>query len=111
MTPNLGSQCSEQIFERKNIQNGNAGNHSHLSTTRGMGNIAGFQQRLFPYPSSHPVLEVPQVSFPKPNLSVPGSALWPLNSSYGVHLCGQRGQADGSVRGIRIHQNLDDWLI
>ena len=43
MAANFGPQCSKQIFERKNIQNGNSGNYSDLLTTRGMGNIAGFQ--------------------------------------------------------------------
>ena len=95
MATNLGPQCSQQIFEHKNIQNGNSRNNPDFLTTRGMGNIAGFQRRLFPHSNSHQVPEIPPVSFPKPVLPVPGPPLWPLNSSDGVHLCGQRGQVDG----------------
>ena len=95
------SQCSQQIFERKNIQNGDPRDNQNLLTTRGMGDIAGFQQRLFPHPNSQPVPKVSQVSFSKPNLLVPGPSLWPLNSPNGVHLCGQRSQVNGSVPGYK----------
>ena len=90
MAANLGPQCSKQIFECKNIQNGNPRNNSDFLTTGGMGDIAGFQRRLFPHSSSCKVPEISQVPFPKSVLSVPGSSLWPLHSSDGVHLCGQR---------------------
>ena len=66
---------------------------------KGMGDIAGIQRRLFPHTSTQPVPEIPPVSLPKQNLPVPGSALWPINSSYGVDLCGQRSQVDGSFPG------------
>ena len=101
MATNLGPQCSKQIFERKNIQNGNPRNNSDFLATGGMGDIAGFQRRLFPHSSPCEVLEISQVPFPKSVLSVPGSSLWPLHSSDGVHLCGQRGQVNGSIPGYK----------
>ena len=72
-----------------------------ILATRGMGDISGFQRRLFPHSNTLPVQEIPPVSFPKPDLQVPGSSLWPLNSSYGVHLCGQRGKVNGSSSGYK----------
>ena len=63
--------------------------------------IAGFQRRLFPHSSSCKVPEISQVPFPKSVLSVPGPSLWPLHSSNGVHLCGQRGQVNGSIPGYK----------
>ena len=101
MAANLGPQFSEQILERENIQNGNPRDNSDFLATRGMGDIAGFQRRLFPHSSSHQVPEISQVPFPKPILPVPGPPLWPLNSSNGVHLCGQRGQVNGSNPGYK----------
>ena len=101
MVTNLGPQCSKQIFERKNIQNGNFGNNSVVPAKRGMGDIAGFQRRLFPHSSSCKVPEISQVPFPKSVLSVQGPSLWPLHSSNGVHLCGQRGQVNGSILGYK----------
>ena len=70
-------------------------------TTRGMADIAGFQRCLFPHSNTLPIQEIPPFSLPKPDLPIPGSSLWPLNSSYGVHLCGQRGQVDGSSSGYK----------
>ena len=101
MATHLGPQCSEQIFERKNIQNGNPRNNSDFLATRGMGDIAGLQRRLFPHSSSHQVPEISPVPFSKSVLSVPGPSLWPINSSDGVHLCGQRGQVNGSIPGYK----------
>ena len=101
MATNLGPQYIKQIFECKNIQNGNPRDNSDFLATRGMGDIAGFQGRLFPQSNSHRVPEISQVPFPKPILPVPGPTLWPINSSDGVHLCGQRGQVDGSVQGYK----------
>ena len=97
----LGPQCSKQIFECKNIQNGNPRDNSDLLTTRGMGDIAGFQQCLFPHSYSHRVSKISQVPLPKPVLPVAGLPLWPFNSSNGVHLCGQRGQVNGSIQGYK----------
>ena len=101
MAANLGSQCSKQIFERKNIQNGNTGNHPDLPPSRGMGDFAGFQQRLFPHSYPSKVSEIPPVSFPKSDVPVPGPTIWPLHSSYGVHLHGQRGKIDGLSLGYK----------
>ena len=101
MAANLGPQCSKQNFEHKNIQNGDPRDNLNLLTTRGMGDIAGFQRCLFPHTSTQPVPEISPVSLPKPNIPVPGSSLWPLNRSYGVHLCGQRGQVNGSIAGYK----------
>ena len=101
MAANLGPQCSKQIFERKNIQNGDPRDNSNLLITRGMGDIAGFQRRLFPHSSTLLVQEIPPVSLPKPDILVLDSSLLPLNSSYGVHLCGQRGQVNGSISGYK----------
>ena len=101
MATNLGPQCSKQIFEHKNIQNGNPGNNSDFLATRGMGDIAGFQRCLFPHSNSSRVQEVSRVPFPKSILTVSGPPLWPINGSDGVHLCGQRGKVNGSVQGYK----------
>ena len=84
MAASLRSQCSKQIFERKNIQNGNTRDNSYFPATRGMGDIAGFQ-----------------IPFPEPVLPVQSPPLWPINGSYGVHLRGQRGQINGSIPGYK----------
>ena len=101
MAASLGPQCSKQIFECKNIQDGNPRNNSDFLAARGMGDFAGFQRRLFPHSSPCEIPEISQVPFPKSVLSVPGPSLWPLHSSDGVHLGGQRGQVNGSIPGYK----------
>ena len=97
MATSLRPQCSKQIFERKNIQNGNTRDNLDFPTTRGMGDIAGFQRRLFPHSHSLRVPVISRIPFPKPVLPVQSPPLWPINSSYEVHLRGQRGQVNGSI--------------
>ena len=66
-----------------------------------MGDIVGLQRRLFPHSSSCAVPEISPVPFPKSVLSVQGPSLRPLHCSDGVHLCGQRGQVNGSIPGYK----------
>ena len=95
-------QVSEGGGSKPSGQKGNRdGEDNSDFPTRRMGDIAGFQRRLFPHPYSRGVPEISQVPFPKPVLPVQGPPLWPLNSSDGVHLCGQRGQVNGSIPGYK----------
>ena len=98
---NLGSQYSKSVFMRKNIQNGDSRDNPDLSTTRGVGDIARLQRRLLPHPNSLHIPKIPQVPLSEPVVPVSGTSLWPVNSSHGVHWCGQRGQVNGSVTGYK----------
>ena len=98
---NLGSQYSKSVFMRKNIQNGDSRDNPDLSTTRRVGVINRFQRRLLPHSNPLHIPKIPQVPLPEPVVPVSGSSLWPLNSSHGVHCCGQRGQVNGSVTGYK----------
>ena len=98
---NLGSQYSKSVFMRKNIQNGDSRDNPDLSTTRGVGDIARLQRRLLPHSNSLHIPKIPQVPLSEPVVPVSGTSLWPVNSSHGVHWCGQRGQVNGSVTGYK----------
>ena len=98
---NLGSQYSKSVFMRKSIQNGDSRDNPDLSTTRGVGDIARLQRRLLPHSNSLHVPKIPQVPLSEPVVPVSGTSLWPVNSSHGVHWCGQRGQVNGSVTGYK----------
>ena len=97
----LGSQYSKSVFMRKNIQNGDSRDNPDLSTTRGVGDIARFQRRLLSHSNSLHIPKIPQVPLSEPVVPVSGTSLWPVNSSHGVHGCGQRGQVNGSVTGYK----------
>ena len=92
---------TKSVFMRKNIQNGDSRDNPDLSTTRGVGVIDRLQRRLLPHSNSLHIPKIPQVPLPEPVVPVSGSSLWPVNSSHGVHCCGQRGQVNGSVTGYK----------
>ena len=66
-----------------------------------MGHFHRFQRRVLPYTHSQSVQEVHVFSPPGSVLPVQGPTLWRLHSSHGVHSGGQRGQADGLIKGYK----------
>ena len=108
MATNLGPQCSKQIFERKNIQNGNSENNSVVPAKRGMGDISGFQRRLFPHSSSW---------WTKESNVLPGQSLHPLSHAvqiftdaskegWGAHLGDFTARGVWSVPESHLHINF-----
>ena len=111
MAANLGPQCSKPIFECKNIQNGDLRNNSNLLTTRGMGDIAGFQQRLFYIPVHTCSRKFFRFHFHNQLYqfwALPfGLSTAPMEFTCVVKEVRLMVQSQG----IRIHEYLDDWLI
>ena len=99
--PILDLSTLNQFLCVKNIQNGDSRDNPDLSTTRGVGDIARLQRRLLPHSNSLHIPKIPQVPLSEPVVPVSGTSLWPVNSSHGVHWCGQRGQVNGSVTGYK----------
>ena len=99
MEANPRPKCPKQIFEGGYFQNGNSRDHTDISAPRGVGHVHRFQGRILShsYPSS--VQEISEISFPRSVLSVQGTTLRSVDSSYGVHDCGQGSKTDGSVQG------------
>ena len=91
----LGFEHLKHLFENKQIQNGNTRIYKNLPASRGVGHLCRFQGRLLSPTNTPSLQKVPEVSHPRSNLSVQGSPLWSVDSSYGVHLHSQRGQTYG----------------
>ena len=91
-----GSFCPKQIFESGQFQDGNSREHKNLSSQRRMGNVHRLQGRLLPHSNPSKVKKVPKISCQRSILPVQSTALWPLNSSNGVHHSGQRGKTHSS---------------
>ena len=83
------------------FQDGDTRDHPTLSSKRGVGDVSGFQRRLFPYPNRTKVAEIPQVLPPQSSLSVHSPPLWPLSGSVGVHQGGQGSQINGTGSGYQ----------
>ena len=95
----LGPQPSQSLFETRHLQNGNSGNNKVVSPKGGVGNVAGFQQRLLSYPYQSEITEVPQVLSGKQSLSIHGPSFRARHSSPGIHQGSQGGETDGSSTG------------
>ena len=87
-----GPELSQSIPQGRKIQNGNPGNNTNLTTSRGVGYVHRLQGRLLPHTHSQSVQEILEVSCPRPNLSVQSPTLWSINSPLRVHCHNQRGQ-------------------
>ena len=95
------SKSAELLPSNLIFQDGDTRDHPTLPSKRGVGDVSGFQRRLFPYPNRTKVAEIPQIFSPQSSLSVHSSPLWPLNGSVGVHKGGQRSQVNGTGSGYQ----------
>ena len=96
---NLGSESVKCIPQHWHFQNGNPRDNPVILTDRGVGHVAGLQQRILPHPNCPKVKEVSQVLSVQTNLPVHGSPLRFGHCSTGVHQGGQGGEAYGSREG------------
>ena len=95
------SKLAELLPSNLIFQDGDTRVHPTLPSKRGVGDVSGFQRRLFPYSNRTKVAEIPQIFSPQSSLSVHSSPLWPLNGSVGVHQGGQRSQVNGTGSGYQ----------
>ena len=104
-----GPQPSKSVFAIGHVQNGNIGKNQVVSPKRGMGNMAGFQRRLFSHSHQSEIPEVPQLFLGRKTYqftALPfGLATAPLEFTKVVKEVRLMAQA------IQIHQYLDDWLV
>ena len=95
----FGPQPSKSFLETRHLQNGNSGNNKVVSPKGGVGNVAGFQRRLFSYPYQSEIMKVPQVLSGKQSLSIHGPSFRACHSSTGIYQGSQGGETDGSSTG------------
>ena len=93
------SQPSKPVFAIRHVQNGNTGNNRVVSPKGVMGNIAGFQQRLFSHSHQSEIPEVPQVFSRKENLSVYCLSFRSGYSPSRIYQGSQGGETDGTGTG------------
>ena len=99
METNLGSKSVKPLLEDQFIQDGNSGDDPVILTDRGMGNLAGLPQCVFPHPNQPKVKKVSEILPEQSNFPIHSSSLWFGHSSPRVYKGGQRSEADGSGQG------------
>ena len=100
---------TKQIPGHPKVQNGDPRAHTCLPQEGRMGHIHRSHRRLPTHTYSHPVSEIPQVSFQRRHLPVHQPPIRASNSPPHFHQYSQRGKTDSFA--IRLHQYPDDWLI
>ena len=92
---------TESFPQNREIQDGDTGNHQNLSPARGVGHLNRFQGRLLPYTNTGTVQEISEISCPRSDIPVQGSALWFVHSTLGVYCDSKRGETDGHSQGYK----------
>ena len=101
MAPYLGSAQSEQVFENTVIQNGDPRDYKDLPPGWGVGDLHRLQRHVLPYTNKQSVQEVHAVSYPRQNLPIQSTTLWPVHSSHGVHGGSQRSHIASNEKGYK----------
>ena len=101
METNSGSEQIKPIPQSGEIQNGNTGNHPNIPPTRGVGHLSRLQRRLLPHTNTGTIQEIPQISYPGPDLPIQGTTLWSVHSSHGIYGSGQRSETAGLTQGYK----------
>ena len=101
MEAHFGSEQIKPLPQSGEIQDGNTGNHQNFPPTRGVGHLSRLQRCLLPHTNTGTIQEIPQISYPGPELPIQGTALRPVHSSNGVYSSGKRGETDGLTQGYK----------
>ena len=97
----IRSEQAKPLFENREVQNGNPGNHQNLPPTGRMGHLHRLQGRLLPYPNTGTIQEIPEISCPGSDIPIQGIAFRSVHSAHGVHCSSQGGEADGHTKGYK----------
>ena len=95
------SEQTESFPQGGEIQNGDTENHQDIPPARGVGHVNRFQGRLLPYTNTGTVQEISEISCPRSDIPVQGSAFWSVHSTLGVYCYSKGGETDGHSQGYK----------
>ena len=101
MEAHFGSEQTKPLPQSGEIQDGNTGNHQNFPPTRGVGHLSRLQRCLLPHTNTGTIQEIPQISYPGPELPIQGTALWSVHSPHGIYSSSERGETDGLTQGYK----------
>ena len=101
METHTGLKQPQSLPQGGEIQDGDTGNYQVIPPTRGMGHIRRLSGCLFPYSNTGTIQEIFEISRPRANIPVQGSAVRTVHSTLGVY-CGRKGgETDGHTQGYK----------
>ena len=101
VVPHLGSEQIKQLSEDTNFQNGDPRDNTDLSPDRRVSDLHRPQRCVLPCPDKQSVQKVHAFSYPRQDLSIQSTSLWPVHGSHGVHSDSQRGQVASHETGYK----------
>ena len=101
MEAHLRPEQIKSLPQGGEIQDGNTGNHQNIPPTRGMGYLNRLQGGLLPYTNTGTIQEISEISCPRSNLAVQGSAFWSVHSTLGIHCGSKGGKTNGHAKGYK----------
>ena len=90
------SEQTKSFPQGVEIQNGD---HEDLPPTRGVGYLNRFQGLPCTYTGT--IQEISEISHPRSDIPVQGSAIWFVHSTHGVHCNSKGGKTDGQTQGYK----------
>ena len=98
---NTGPKQTKPFPQDRKVQNGDTGNHQNIPPAGGVGHLSRFQRCQLPHTNTGTIQDIPKISYPGPDLSVQGTALWSVHSAHGVHCTSEGGETDGHTPGYK----------
>ena len=83
------------------IQDGDTGNHQDLPPRRGVGHLHRFQRCLLPHTDTGTVQKISEISCPRSDIPIQGTAVWFVHSTLGIHCGSKGGETDGHTQGYK----------
>ena len=77
--------CAQPFCLHRDIQNGDTEKSEKRRSTERLGVFIGSDRRLFAYPDTSSVSQIPQIHVERSSVPVQGTPIWPLDKSFPVY--------------------------
>ena len=102
--------CAQSFCVHTDIQNGVTEKSERCHSTERLGIFIGSDGRLFAYPDTLSVSQIPQIHVERSSVPVQGTPIRPLDKSFRVYTPYGGHRHFPKEKGITLHPYLDDWL-
>ena len=104
------SLCAQPFCLHRDIQNGDTEKSEKRHSAQRLGVFIGSDGRLFAYPDTSSVLQIPQIHIERLSVPVQGTPIRPLDKSFRVYTPYDCHSDIPKEKGDNLHPYLDDWL-
>ena len=102
--------CAQPFCLHRDIQNGDTEKSEKRRSTERLGIFIGSDGRLFTYPNTSSVSQIPQIHVERSSVPVQGTPIRPLDKSFRVYTPYDCHSDIPKEKGYNSTSHLDDWL-